>query len=246
MGVPCDYDTDPDRYRLGVRSARAHTAADLYGQVARLLGELGARTVLDVGCADGPLRAALSGSGPWLVGVDVSAVLLRDHPAPVVRADAARLPIRDGVLDAVTALNVLYHLADPVPALREARRVLHSDGHLVAATIARTDSPELSAYWSRPATSFDAEDAPGLLARVFDSVAVFPWDAPLVTLPDAAAVRDYLVGRRAPLATALAAARELRAPVDVTKRGAVLVAGGRPWPTSRHHPFKAGRPGGTC
>ena len=225
VSVPCDYDTDPERYRLGMRTARAHTGADLYGRVARLLGELGAGTVLDVGCADGALRAALPAPGPWLVGLDASETLLRDHPPPVLRADARRLPVRDRAVDAVTALNVLYHLPDPMPALREARRVLRAGGHLLAATIARTDSPEFSAYWSRSATSFDAEDAPGLLARVFDSVTVFAWDAPLVTLPDAAAIRHYLIGRQVRTEVAVAAADELPTPLSVTKRGALIVAG---------------------
>ncbi len=225
VNVPCDYDTDPERYRLGMRTARAHTGADLYGRVARLLGELGAGTVLDVGCADGALRAALPAPGPWLVGLDASETLLRDHPPPVLRADARRLPVRDRAVDAVTALNVLYHLPDPMPALREARRVLRAGGHLLAATIARTDSPEFSAYWSRSATSFDAEDAPGLLARVFDSVTVSAWDAPLVTLPDAAAIRHYLIGRQVRAEIAVAAADELPTPLSVTKRGALIVAG---------------------
>ncbi len=225
VSVPCDYDTDPERYRLGMRTARAHTGADLYGRVARLLGELGAGTVLDVGCADGALRAALPAPGPWLVGLDASETLLRDHPPPVLRADARRLPVRDRAVDAVTALNVLYHLPDPMPALREARRVLRAGGHLLAATIARTDSPEFSAYWSRSATSFDAEDAPGLLARVFDSVTVSAWDAPLVTLPDAAAIRHYLIGRQVRAEIAVAAADELPTPLSVTKRGALIVAG---------------------
>ena len=225
VSVPCDYDTDPERYRLGMRTARAHTGADLYGRVARLLGELGAGTVLDVGCADGALRAALPAPGPWLVGLDASETLLRDHPPPVLRADARRLPVRNRAVDAVTALNVLYHLPDPMPALREARRVLRAGGHLLAATIARTDSPEFSAYWSRSATSFDAEDAPGLLARVFDSIAVFSWDAPLVTLPDAAAIRHYLIGHQVRTEIATAAADELPTPLSVTKRGALIVAG---------------------
>jgi SAM-dependent methyltransferase len=223
-GVPCDYDSDPDRYRLGVRTAKAHTAADLYGRVARLLGDLGVRTVLDVGCADGVLRAALPASGPWLVGLDMSSTLLHDHPPPVLRADAARLPVRDRAFDAVTAVNVLYHLPDPMPALHEAHRVLRVGGHLLAATIARTDSPELAAYWTRPTTSFDAEDAPGLIAQVFDSVTVFGWDAPLVTLPDATAIRDHLVSRQVPTGIARAAAQGLRAPLVVTKRGALIVA----------------------
>jgi SAM-dependent methyltransferase len=225
VSVPCDYDTDPERYRPGMRTARAHTRADLYGRVARLLGALGAATVLDVGCADGALRAALPAPGPWLVGLDASETLLRDHPPRVLRADARRLPVRDRAVDAVTALDVLYHLPDPMPALREARRVLRAGGHLLAATIACTDSSEFSAYWSRSATSFDAEDAPGLLARVFDSMAVFAWDAPLVTLPDAAAIRRYLIGRQVRAEIAVAAADELPTPLSVTKRGALIVAG---------------------
>jgi SAM-dependent methyltransferase len=225
VSVPCDYDTDPERYRPGMRTARAHTRADLYGRVARLLGALGAGTVLDVGCADGALRAALPAPGPWLVGLDASETLLRDRPPRVLRADARRLPVRDRAVDAVTALDVLYHLPDPMPALREARRVLRAGGHLLAATIACTDSPEFSTYWSRSATSFDAEDAPGLLARVFDSMAVFAWDAPLVTLPDAAAIRRYLIGRQVRAEIAVAAADELPTPLSVTKRGALIVAG---------------------
>jgi SAM-dependent methyltransferase len=178
-----------------------------------------------VGCADGALRAALPAPRPWLVGLDASETLLRDHPPRVLRADARRLPVRDRAVDAVTALDVLYHLPDPMPALREARRVLRAGGHLLAATIACTDSSEFSAYWSRSATSFDAEDAPGLLARVFDSMAVFAWDAPLVTLPDAAAIRRYLIGRQVRAEIAVAAADELPTPLSVTKRGALIVAG---------------------
>lgn len=144
----------------------------------------------------------------------------------MVRADAARLPFVDSAFDAVTLLNVLYHSPDPSAALREARRVLYSDGHVLTSTISRADSPELAAYWQRPRTTFDAEDAPAILALVFAEVTVHRWDAPLLTLPDAAAVRDYLLGRQAPRAAAAAAARELSTPLRVTKKGAVLVGRG--------------------
>ena len=224
MTVPFDYDAAPERYRLGMQLAQTHSTISLYDRVATILGELGVGLVLDVGCADGVLRAALPPSGPRLVGLDASATLLQTHPAPVVRADAARLPFLDGSVDAVTALNVLYHLPDPLPAIWEAHRVLRAGGHLLAAVIARDDSPEFSAYWPRPATSFDAEDAPGLLARVFDSVTVYPWDAPLVTLPSSAAIRDYLIGRQVPAKVADAASRGMPVPLRVTKRGALILA----------------------
>jgi SAM-dependent methyltransferase len=225
VAVPFDYDTSPQRYRLGMQVADAYAAESLYGRAARLLRDLDAGIVLDVGCADGVLRRALPPAGPWLVGLDVSMTLLRDHPPPVVRGDAVRLPFTDKAFDAVTALNVLYHLPSPLPTLREVRRVLRGGGHLLASAIARDDSPELAAYWQRPPTPFDAEDAPDILARVFGEVAVHAWDAPLVILPDGDAIRDYLVGRQAPRAAAEAAARGLPAPLRVTKRGALLVAG---------------------
>jgi SAM-dependent methyltransferase len=126
-----------------------------------MLHTLGVGTLLDMGCADGVLRATLPRSAPWTVGLDASATLLRHHPPPVMRADAARQPFVDGTFDAVTALNVLYHpphtddrLPAPMTALREARRVLHAGGHLLAATIARdgTGTTSIRAWpsWSTP------------------------------------------------------------------------------------------------
>lgn len=222
MGVPFDYDTAPERYRFAMAVAGAHATASLYATVAGLLRQLGARLVLDIGCADGVLRAALPPAGPRLVGLDRAAALLQDHPAPAVRADATGLPFRAASFDAVTALNMLYHLADPVPALREAHRVLRPGGHVVVSAISRDDSPELADHWVRPRTSFDAEEAPELLARMFDAVVVRRWDAPLVTLPDPPAVRDYLLARHVPARRADRAAREVPTPLAVTKRGAFL------------------------
>jgi SAM-dependent methyltransferase len=227
VGVLDDYDSDPGRYRLGMAVAETYSAASVYDLVAARLEAIRVRRLLDVGCAEGVLRAAM-GPGPLVIGLDTSAVLLRAHPAPVVQADAAHLPFADDSFDAVTAVNVLYHLPDPLVALREARRVLRAGGALVATAIARDDSPELAPFWTRPPTTFDAEAAPALLGEVFGSVAVHRWDAPLITLPDTAAVRDYLVGRQAPSEVARKAARSVPTPLRVTKRGALLIASAGP------------------
>lgn len=83
-----------------------------------------------------------------VVGLDRSATMLRAHGhEPVVQADAGALPFATGVFDAVVAVNMLYHLADPVVAIREARRVLAPGGLFVAATTSRRDSPELARVW---------------------------------------------------------------------------------------------------
>lgn len=82
----------------------------------------------------------------------------------------------------------------------------------------------MAGYWRGPTTTFDAEDAPELLAQVFHEITVHHWDAPLVTLPSADAIRDYVVGRQAPRSVAEAAARAFPAPLRVTKRGALFVA----------------------
>jgi hypothetical protein len=74
----------------------------------------------------------------------------------------------------------------------------------------------------RPLT-FDAELAPGLLQELFGEPETKRWDAPLVELPTARAVRDYLVGKQV-AARAQAAAETVELPLRVTKRGALLFA----------------------
>jgi SAM-dependent methyltransferase len=161
---------------------------------------------------------------PRLVGLDASGTMLGAHPPPVVQADAAALPFRAGVFDAAVAVNVLDHLSEPAVAIADAHRVLAPGGSFVAATASRRDSPELAHVWRPPSSSFDAEDAPGLVASVFGNVQVERWDAPLVRLPDRDAVRDYLIARFVPSEAAIAAAEQVTTPATITKRGALLYA----------------------
>jgi ubiquinone/menaquinone biosynthesis C-methylase UbiE len=106
---------------------------------ARMAAELpeGARLVLDVGCGPGNSTAHLRASiGAGAIGLDPAAAMLkrarrRDGALRLVRGDAAALPVRDGVLDAVTLHSVLYLLPDRAVALREIRRVLRPGGRAV-------------------------------------------------------------------------------------------------------------------
>lgn len=67
------------------------------------------------------------------IGIDLSAGMLRhaDGRLPVGRADAVRLPVRDGSVPAVIAMMVHTDLPDYPVVLREIARVLQPGGVFV-------------------------------------------------------------------------------------------------------------------
>lgn len=213
-----DYDRDPERFRTGQRVTARYARADLYAEIAgRVRGH---DPILDVGCGEGALEKVLPGA----IGLDRSPTMLAAAPSPKLRGDAVALPFPAASFGAVVTVNVLYHLAEPARAIEEARRALRPGGLFAAATVARDDSPELAHVWRSEPSSFDAEEAPTIVASVFGHVDVEAWDAPFVSLPDRDAVRDYLIARCVPRDDAPRRATAVTVPVDVTKRGCVVYA----------------------
>ncbi|WP_328924410.1 methyltransferase domain-containing protein [Streptomyces sp. NBC_00190] len=110
---------------------------------ATAVAEFGLRPgdrVLDAGCGTGralaPLRAAVGPTGSVL-GADLTPEMLaaaqragRATEGTLLLADVARLPLRDGALDAVFASGLIAHLPDPEANLRELARVVSPGGRL--------------------------------------------------------------------------------------------------------------------
>ncbi len=119
--------------------------------IAILPAPLAGALVLDVGAGTGAASRCIERAGGTPVAVDVALEMLaqarHDHSQALQRpllaagGDAVRLPFRSGCFDAAVACFCLSHLADPMPALRDVRRVLRPGGALVTATFRREDPP---------------------------------------------------------------------------------------------------------
>jgi SAM-dependent methyltransferase len=144
------------RYRTRNRFARRRIA-----NVFSLLPALAGRDLVDLGCGMGTFTIEAAARGARATGVDPAPAAVRaaasvadaegvgadagreatshdsrQGSARFVRADAARLPLRDDSADIVLAADLTEHLDDVTLAriLREALRVLRPDGRLVLYT----------------------------------------------------------------------------------------------------------------
>jgi SAM-dependent methyltransferase len=80
-------------------------------------------TVLDLGCGDGQIAAALMALRPGLRCEGVDVLVRPVTHIPVTRYDGATLPFADNSFDYVTIVDVLHHTDDPALVLAEAKRV---------------------------------------------------------------------------------------------------------------------------
>lgn len=99
---------------------------------------IGAGAHLDFGCSDGRFLDTLRSKRiARLVGVDISPDAIRRarerFPDLEFRCLSRTLPLpfADGAFDSITMLDVLEHVYQQAPLLRELRRILKDDGSLI-------------------------------------------------------------------------------------------------------------------
>lgn len=228
--TPAPFDYDDEIFRAGINPEVDYDGSilrdeyrDVHPAVADQLMVAKAAPVLDVGAGTGTLGRLLDERAvPWF-GIDRSRVRVANGYGPRARADASRLPFREGSFGGAAALYMLYHLEDPLVAIREAARVLRPGGLFVACAPSRYNHPELLPYLpSQSRDTFDSEVAPEMVASVFDDIRVEVWDALLYRLTEPRMVWNYLVARGTDSKTAEETARRVPLPMWVRAKGAVV------------------------
>ena len=163
--------------------------------------------VLDAGCGNGEYLRGLRDRQVRAIGCDLSPGMLRaaSHPA-LLNADITALPVRDGAVDVVLAIHMLYHVPDRETAIGELRRVLAAGGTCIAVTngsqhtralralVERAVREETPGWQMRPAThAFTAENAAAQLGAAFETVTcVRPPGTSPVVIRDATVAADYV------------------------------------------------------
>lgn len=134
-----------ERYTHGHHESvlRSHTWRTIANSAAYLEPYLtSGASILDVGCGPGTITAEFAdrvGGDGRVVGVDASADVVAMASTTQARPNASyavgdvyALEMPDDTFDIVHAHQVLQHLADPVAALREMRRVCRPGGIVAA------------------------------------------------------------------------------------------------------------------
>jgi SAM-dependent methyltransferase len=150
---------------------------------------LGVRIVLDGGCGDGKNLAYLVRQGFFIVGTDASRSALvkcrrylQEQALPreyllLAPNPLEQLPLLDEAVDAAICVDVLGHVTEPVPILREIARAVRKGGLIYASVFSMKDGcrtgPRMRPnqdnpreFWYQPSD----QNNPRLYFRFYDEV----------------------------------------------------------------------------
>lgn len=85
---------------------------------------LSSARILDVGCGKGIFTRPFATLAPFVVGVDTSEFMLKSNPhSNLLCCKAEALPFQSGAFDVAFLSNLLHHVNDPAPVVKELARV---------------------------------------------------------------------------------------------------------------------------
>jgi SAM-dependent methyltransferase len=143
---PCPPQLVSDRWHREVLRTEFERASDNFAERTRGrfddLGVLdfsrvdGRATVLEVGVGTGNFLSLFSGEARRLVGVDLTRAMLDKARATwpemeLIEGDGARLPLKSASIDLASTAQTLHHVWEPLPVLKELRRVAGEQGRVL-------------------------------------------------------------------------------------------------------------------
>lgn len=165
----------------------------------------GCGSVLDLGCRDGSLFAAMALETSFAVGIDIDEEALRNFPSSNLLAPCkadlwGALPFRSHAFDAVLAGEVLEHLPFPQTTVAEVARVLRPGGRFVGSVPnSYRLKNRLRFLLGRPyehdpthLRQFSIKLLEELLARHFRSIRIFPCVGRFVTVAPRLTANDLV------------------------------------------------------
>jgi methionine biosynthesis protein MetW len=131
-----------DTWYRSIGSRKAGTLTRQQQEVLRLLPAADGQRVLEIGCSNGNLAAAMAERGLDVVGIDIAQDAVNDCRRRGLRAEWVDVEkgINLGQFGVVVATEVIEHLFDPWHFVREINRSLHLRG------LAILSAPNFS-YW---------------------------------------------------------------------------------------------------
>ena len=124
----------------------------------------GGETVLEVGAGTGNFLNLFQRAARRLAGVDLTPAMLyearRQWPdMELIVADGARLPLESSSVELVATAQTLHHIWEPLPVLKEMRRVMAPEGKLLIVDQVATERFEEAVMMNKLETVRDPSHA---------------------------------------------------------------------------------------
>lgn len=157
-------ETSHPNYGLWANYARfARDRGKLTADILASYGTVREATILDIGCGEGGSAFALAQCGARVIAVDfhpqrVRKLALKIKTAPnvtVLQGDAQSLPFAKPVFDWILLQDVIEHLPNPEPTVRQMAAVLKPGGRIYLSTPNRWSPLNFIAdpHWNLPVVS---------------------------------------------------------------------------------------------